>query len=46
MSTKYYPKSNERLQKKACESYQNVSEEEKTKCAMCFQTKLKPFNRK
>ena len=31
MSTGYYQKDKERLQKNACERYQNLSEEEKTK---------------
>ena len=30
-SAKYHQESNERLQKKACERYQDLSEEEKTK---------------
>ena len=31
MVIKYYPKNKDKLQKEACESYQNLSEEEKEK---------------
>ena len=31
LSSKYYQENKERLQKKACERYQNISEEEKEK---------------
>ena len=31
LSAKYYQENNERLQRKACESYENLSNEEKQK---------------
>ena len=46
MSTKYYKKNKEILQKRACESYRNLSEEEKNKKCQNACDRYKNLSRK
>ena len=46
MLTGYYKKNKERLSKKICESYQNLSEEEKTKSVNILMSDKKIFLKK